>query len=227
MPLRVIRACATAAALSLARRSSTQRTRAKGTTSRRSSTASTVRLLRCAAPSDSLSFTLLRCLSTGKFMSLRAFVRKAIGNVFYRFVYETEANHGIGERVERRYTTSDCVQLYSFSRSHCPLQASSLRSSARSSTASRSRSSLSTSRSGDARVQRCVRPSAPHPSPSPPAAQFLEKALVPLFRPRALNAYFQQLCYCVVQARRGRRVWRPHENLGFTPLFSAVPGKGP
>ena len=30
-------------------------------------------------------------------------------------------------------------------------------------------------------------------------AQFLEKALVPLFRPRALNSYFQQLCYCVVQ----------------------------
>ena len=33
-------------------------------------------------------------------MSLRAFVRKAIGNVFYRFVYETEANHGIGELLE-------------------------------------------------------------------------------------------------------------------------------
>lgn len=33
-------------------------------------------------------------------MSLRSFIRKAIGNVFFRFVYETEKHNGIGELLE-------------------------------------------------------------------------------------------------------------------------------
>uniref|UniRef100_A0A7S1FZL3 Serine/threonine protein phosphatase 2A regulatory subunit n=1 Tax=Corethron hystrix TaxID=216773 RepID=A0A7S1FZL3_9STRA len=36
----------------------------------------------------------------GKFMSHRSFIRKAISNVFYRFVYETERHNGIGELLE-------------------------------------------------------------------------------------------------------------------------------
>ncbi|CCI42468.1 unnamed protein product [Albugo candida] len=36
----------------------------------------------------------------GKFMSHRSFIRKAISNVFYSFVYETERHNGIGELLE-------------------------------------------------------------------------------------------------------------------------------
>jgi len=36
----------------------------------------------------------------GKFMSHRSFIRRAISNVFYRFVYETERHNGIGEMLE-------------------------------------------------------------------------------------------------------------------------------
>lgn len=36
----------------------------------------------------------------GKFMSHRAFIRKTISNVFYKFVYETERHNGIGELLE-------------------------------------------------------------------------------------------------------------------------------
>ena len=36
----------------------------------------------------------------GKFMSHRSFIRKAISNVFYQFVFETERHNGIGELLE-------------------------------------------------------------------------------------------------------------------------------
>uniref|UniRef100_A0A336LQY6 Serine/threonine protein phosphatase 2A regulatory subunit n=1 Tax=Culicoides sonorensis TaxID=179676 RepID=A0A336LQY6_CULSO len=36
----------------------------------------------------------------GKFLSLRAFIRKQINNVFYRFIYETEHHNGIAELLE-------------------------------------------------------------------------------------------------------------------------------
>lgn len=36
----------------------------------------------------------------GKFMSHRSFIRRAISNAFYRFVYETERHNGIGELLE-------------------------------------------------------------------------------------------------------------------------------
>lgn len=36
----------------------------------------------------------------GKFMSHRAFIRKSISNVFYRFVFETERHNGVGELLE-------------------------------------------------------------------------------------------------------------------------------
>ena len=37
---------------------------------------------------------------TGKFMPHRAFIRKAISNVFYRFIYETERHNGVAELLE-------------------------------------------------------------------------------------------------------------------------------
>ncbi|XP_012157381.1 serine/threonine-protein phosphatase 2A 56 kDa regulatory subunit gamma isoform isoform X5 [Ceratitis capitata] len=36
----------------------------------------------------------------GKFLGLRAFIRKQINNVFYRFIYETEHHNGIAELLE-------------------------------------------------------------------------------------------------------------------------------
>eukprot|EP00164_Ancoracysta_twista_P001504 GFYU01001971.1.p1 GENE.GFYU01001971.1~~GFYU01001971.1.p1 ORF type:complete len:528 (+),score=163.97 GFYU01001971.1:227-1810(+) len=36
----------------------------------------------------------------GKFMNIRAFVRKSINNIFYRFIYETERHNGIAELLE-------------------------------------------------------------------------------------------------------------------------------
>jgi len=36
----------------------------------------------------------------GKFMPYRAFIRKAINNIFYTFVYETERHNGIAELLE-------------------------------------------------------------------------------------------------------------------------------
>ncbi|MCO5601613.1 hypothetical protein L7F22_055736 [Adiantum nelumboides] len=36
----------------------------------------------------------------GKFMVLRPFIRKAISNLFYRFIFETEKSNGVGEMLE-------------------------------------------------------------------------------------------------------------------------------
>jgi hypothetical protein len=47
-----------------------------------------------------LIFLLIFQLSTGKFMSHRAFIRTAINNVFFRLVYETEWHNGVGELLE-------------------------------------------------------------------------------------------------------------------------------
>ena len=35
-----------------------------------------------------------------KFLGLRAFIRKQINNIFYRFVYETERHNGVAELLE-------------------------------------------------------------------------------------------------------------------------------
>ncbi|KAH7730697.1 serine/threonine-protein phosphatase 2A regulatory subunit gamma isoform-like isoform 1 [Aphelenchoides avenae] len=47
---------------------------------------------------DFLKTTLHR--SYGKFLSLRAFIRKQINNIFYAFIYETERHNGIAELLE-------------------------------------------------------------------------------------------------------------------------------
>ena len=36
----------------------------------------------------------------GKFMPYRAFIRKSINSIFYRFIYETERHNGIAELLE-------------------------------------------------------------------------------------------------------------------------------
>ncbi|CAH8428934.1 unnamed protein product [Schistosoma curassoni] len=36
----------------------------------------------------------------GKFLGLRAFIRKQFGNIFYKFIYETEVHNGIAELLE-------------------------------------------------------------------------------------------------------------------------------
>ena len=40
------------------------------------------------------------CRIYGKFMVHRPFVRKAINNVFYRFIWETERHNGVAELLE-------------------------------------------------------------------------------------------------------------------------------
>eukprot|EP00096_Caligus_rogercresseyi_P005334 TRINITY_DN205_c1_g1_i1.p1 TRINITY_DN205_c1_g1~~TRINITY_DN205_c1_g1_i1.p1 ORF type:complete len:602 (-),score=228.99 TRINITY_DN205_c1_g1_i1:914-2719(-) len=47
---------------------------------------------------DFLKTTLHRIY--GKFLGLRAYIRKQINNIFYRFVYETERHNGVGELLE-------------------------------------------------------------------------------------------------------------------------------
>jgi serine/threonine-protein phosphatase 2A regulatory subunit B' len=47
---------------------------------------------------DFLKTTLHRIY--GKFLGLRAYIRKQINNVFYRFIYETEHHNGIAELLE-------------------------------------------------------------------------------------------------------------------------------
>lgn len=83
----------------------------------------------------------------GKFMSLRSFVRKAIGNVFFRFVYETEKHNGIGELLEILGSIINGFAL--------PLKKEHL--------------------------------------------VFMEKALIPLHKPKCVAMYHQQLSYCITQ----------------------------
>ncbi len=47
---------------------------------------------------DFLKTTLHRIY--GKFLGLRAYIRKQINNIFYRFVYETERHNGVAELLE-------------------------------------------------------------------------------------------------------------------------------
>jgi len=54
--------------------------------------------LMCPPRADYLKTILHRIYS--KFMSLRAFIRKAINNTFYTFVYDTEHHNGVAELLE-------------------------------------------------------------------------------------------------------------------------------
>mmetsp|Transcript_16603 Transcript_16603/g.24579 ORF Transcript_16603/g.24579 Transcript_16603/m.24579 type:complete len:438 (-) Transcript_16603:207-1520(-) len=83
----------------------------------------------------------------GKFMNHRSFIRKTIGNVFYRFIYETERHNGIGELLE---ILGSIINGFAI-----PLKKEHL--------------------------------------------TFLQRALIPLHKPKNVHFYHQQLSYCIVQ----------------------------
>ncbi|KAK9828072.1 hypothetical protein WJX81_008475 [Elliptochloris bilobata] len=83
----------------------------------------------------------------GKFMVHRPFIRKAINNVFFRFIFETERHNGIAELLEILGSIINGFAL--------PLKEE-------------------------------------HKS-------FLQKALMPLHKPKCVGMYHQQLAYCVTQ----------------------------
>lgn len=83
----------------------------------------------------------------GKFMVHRPFIRKAINNVFYRFIFETERHNGIAELLEILGSIINGFAL--------PLKEE--------------------------------------------HKQFLQKALMPLHKPKCVSMYHQQLAYCVTQ----------------------------
>ncbi|XWS17015.1 hypothetical protein CRYUN_Cryun33cG0031400 [Craigia yunnanensis] len=93
------------------------------------------------------------CLKTilhrvyGKFMVHRPFIRKAISNIFYRFVFETERHNGIAELLEIFGSISSGFAL--------PLKE-------------------------EHKI-------------------FLWRVLIPLYKPKTLGVYFQQLSFCVTQ----------------------------
>lgn len=83
----------------------------------------------------------------GKFMSYRSYIRKAISQVFFRFIYETGRHNGIGELLE---ILGSIINGFAI-----PLKQEHL--------------------------------------------QFLERALLPLHKPRSVNVYHGQLSYCISQ----------------------------
>eukprot|EP00741_Cyanophora_paradoxa_P008167 tig00001265_g7904.t1 len=83
----------------------------------------------------------------GKFMAHRPFIRKAINNIFFRFIYETERHNGIAELLEILGSIINGFAL--------PLKEE--------------------------------------------HKQFLNKALIPLHKPKIIAMYHQQLSYCVTQ----------------------------
>lgn len=83
----------------------------------------------------------------GKFMSYRSFIRKAISQVFFRYIYETGRHNGIGELLE---ILGSIINGFAI-----PLKKEHL--------------------------------------------IFLEKALLPLHKPRGVALYHPQLSYCITQ----------------------------
>lgn len=83
----------------------------------------------------------------GKFMVHRPFIRKAINNVFYRFIFETEHHNGVAELLEILGSIINGFAL--------PLKEE--------------------------------------------HKMFLQRALMPLHKPKCVGMYHQQLAYCVTQ----------------------------
>jgi len=83
----------------------------------------------------------------GKFMTYRSFIRKAISQVFFRYIYETGRHNGVGELLE---ILGSIINGFAI-----PLKKEHL--------------------------------------------QFLEKALIPLHKPRNVAMYHPQLSYCISQ----------------------------
>ena len=83
----------------------------------------------------------------GKFMSYRSYIRKAISQVFFRFIYETGKHNGVGELLE---ILGSIINGFAI-----PLKKEHI--------------------------------------------TFLEKALIPLHKPRSVALYHPQLSYCISQ----------------------------
>merc|ERR1711935_493312 len=83
----------------------------------------------------------------GKFLNLRAYIRKQINNIFFRFIYETERHNGIAELLEILGSIINGFAL--------PLKE-------------------------EHKV-------------------FLQRALLPLHKPKCVAMYHQQLSYCITQ----------------------------
>jgi len=98
----------------------------------------------------------------------RSFIRKAINNVFYRFIFETERHSGIAELLEILGSIINGFAL--------PLKE-------------------------EHKVGRpCRRPGVEFCRQI-----FLQKALMPLHKPKCLSMYHSHLSYCVTQVTGSRK----------------------
>ena len=104
----------------------------------------------------------------GKFMVHRPFIRKAINNVFYRFVFETERHNGVAELLEILGSIINGFAL--------PLKEEHKVSAA----------AIPPSRISPLNVNNALQ-------------SFLQRALMPLHKPKCVAMYHQQLAYCVTQ----------------------------
>jgi len=108
----------------------------------------------------------------GKFMVHRPFIRKAINNVFYRFIFETERHNGVAELLEILGSIINGFAL--------PLKEE--------------------------------------------HKLFLQRALMPLHKPKCIAMYHQQLSYCVTQfVEKDRKLADPvlKQLLKFWPLTNS------
>jgi serine/threonine-protein phosphatase 2A regulatory subunit B' len=105
----------------------------------------------------------------GKFMVHRPFIRKAINNVFYRFIFETERHNGVAELLEILGSIINGFAL--------PLK-----------------------EEHKVRWCFCFGFFARSLTSAADALQlFLQRALMPLHKPKCVAMYHQQLAYCVTQ----------------------------
>lgn len=138
----------------------------------------------------------------------RPFIRKAINNVFYRFILETERHNGIAELLEILGSIINGFAL--------PLKEEhKVRASEEGKIGTRSEMRMDGDAwaPGDRQLQvggrRAVdalpgnrRTPCGFDAPTHSRRQvFLERALMPLHKPKCVSLYHQQLAYCVTQVR--------------------------
>lgn len=133
----------------------------------------------------------------------RPFIRKAINNVFYRFIFETEHHNGIAELLEILGSIINGFAL-PLKEEHKVGALSGLAPTMPCVPVTNMpvhgwvpRVLRQLNRSGDIFTSGSVS-SVPEQS-SGVLQAFLQKALMPLHKPKGLGAYQQQLSYCVTQ----------------------------
>lgn len=122
----------------------------------------------------------------GKFMVHRPFIRKAINNVFYRFIFETERHNGVAELLEILGSIINGFALPLKEEHKVGLRAG---------------PGLGF---GHGLHGQCAWAWCAHRHPTglpcpPPSQMFLQRALMPLHKPKCVAMYHQQLAYCVTQ----------------------------